>query len=146
MNTHIMSNEKIYWFIFYNDQLLIEKKNGKYQIPYTPESPLKIETDISVLNVAVPEHRAKTFRIQKPISVSDQYEWIGLRSSYDYLPQESYNIAGKAFEILHWDKNSRFCPVCGNPMEFKNDMTKRCLSCGKELYPTISTAILVLIR
>lgn len=46
MNTHIMSNEKIYWFIFYNDQLLIEKKNGKYQIPYAPESPIKREMDI----------------------------------------------------------------------------------------------------
>ena len=82
----------------------------------------------------------------KPISVSEQYEWIGLRSSYDYLPQESYNTAGKAFEILHWDKNSRFCPVCGNLMKLKNDITKRCPSCGKELYPAISTAILVLIR
>ena len=59
MNTHIMSNEKIYWFIFYNDQLLIEKKNGKYQIPYTPESPIKREMDIPVLNVPVPGHQAK---------------------------------------------------------------------------------------
>ena len=85
MNTHIMSNEKIYWFIFYNDQLLIEKKNGKYQIPYTPESPIKREMDIPVLNVPVPGHQAKTFRVTKPISVSEQYEWIGLRSSYDYF-------------------------------------------------------------
>ena len=85
MNTHIMSNEKIYWFIFYNDQLLIEKKNGKYQIPYTPESPIKREMDIPVLNVPVPGYQAKTFRVTKPISVSEQYEWIGLRSSYDYL-------------------------------------------------------------
>ena len=146
MNTHIMSNEKIYWFIFYNDQLLIEKKNGKYQIPYTPESPIKREMDITVLNVPVPGHQAKTFRVTKPISVSEQYEWIGLRSSYDYLPQESYNTAGKAFESLHWDKNIRFCPVCGNLMKLKNDITKRCPSCGKELYPAISTAILVLIR
>lgn len=60
--------------------------------------------DIPVLNVPVPGHQAKTFRVTKPISVSEQYEWIGLRSSYDYLPQESYNTAGKAFEILHWDK------------------------------------------
>ena len=92
MNTHIMSNEKIYWFIFYNDQLLIEKKNGKYQIPYAPESPIKREMDIPVLNVPVPGHQAKTFRVTKPISVSEQYEWIGLRSSYDYtLPfQQQY--------------------------------------------------------
>ena len=28
------------WFVFYKDQLLIEKKNGMYTLPFGPEPPM----------------------------------------------------------------------------------------------------------
>ena len=35
---------------------------------------------------------------------------IGASSaSYEYLPLGHYQAAGKAHEILHWDRNSLFC-------------------------------------
>ena len=66
--------------------------------------------------------------------------------SYEYLPLSHYQTAGKAHEILHWDINSRFCSACGTPMEQKESIMKRCPKCGREVYPSISTAILVLVR
>lgn len=135
-----------HWFIFYNDQLLLEKKNGKYQIPFAADAPIRKNINTPILNVPTRNNHDKTFGISQPEEIPEQYEWIGLRGSYDYLPSELYKTAGKAFEILHWDKNSRFCPACGTPMKQKSDITKQCPSCGKELYPSISTAILVLIR
>lgn len=71
---------------------------------------------------------------------------IGLRACYEYLPLSHYQTAGKAHEILHWDRNSRFCSACGTPMEQKESIMKRCPKCGREVYPSISTAILVLVR
>lgn len=55
-------------------------------------------------------------------------------------------FCAEAPEILHWDRNSRFCSACGTPMEQKEDIMKRCPKCGREVYPSISTAILVLVR
>ena len=69
-----------------------------------------------------------------------------LRASYEYLPLSHYQTAGKAHEILHWDRNSRFCSACGTPMEQKESIMKRCPKCDREVYPSISTAILVLVR
>ena len=52
----------------------------------------------------------------------------------------------KAFQILYWDSHSRFCPVCGTPMEQQTPIMKKCPECGNEMYPPVSTAIIVLIR
>jgi NAD+ diphosphatase len=69
-----------------------------------------------------------------------------LRQSYYKLPLELYLKAGKCAELLYWDRNTRFCGVCGGPMRFHTDISKRCTECGKEVWPQLATAIIVLIR
>ena len=137
-----------WWFIFYKDQLLLEKKNdGTYAIPYENHSPVTIKENTTVHNVATLEGKScKTFSLPSPVEESEKYIMTGLRASYDYLPSLHYQTAGKAHEILHWDRNSRFCSACGTPMEQKESIMKRCPKCGREVYPSISTAILVLVR
>ena len=71
---------------------------------------------------------------------------IGLRASYDYISPDEYRSAGKAFQILYWDEHSHFCPVCGIAMEHQTPIMKKCPNCGNEMYPPVSTAIIVLIR
>lgn len=71
---------------------------------------------------------------------------MDLRSSYDVLPWEEYNVGGKAFQILNWDKNSRYCPMCGVPTVQISPIAKKCPQCRQEIYPRISPAIIVLIR
>ena len=61
------------------------------------------------------------------------------------LLHSQYLKAGKAQELIYWDKNSRFCPACGMPMNWHTSISKRCIGCGKEIWPTVATAIIVLI-
>ena len=53
--------------------------------------------------------------------------------------------AGKGRELLYWDSNTRFCGACGAPMGMHTDISKKCTSCGKEVWPQLATAIIVLI-
>ena len=55
-------------------------------------------------------------------------------------------MAGKGRELLYWDENTRFCGVCGAPMVRHTDISKRCSVCGKEVWPSLATAIIVLVR
>ena len=137
-----------WWFIFYKDQLLLEKKeDGIYAIPCEESSPIVIKEKTTVHNITTLERKnCKAFSLSSPIEESEQWIMIGLRASYEYLPLSHYQTAGKAHEILHWDRNSRFCSACGTPMEQKESIMKRCPKCGREVYPSISTAILVLVR
>ncbi|MDE6490545.1 MAG: NAD(+) diphosphatase, partial [Muribaculaceae bacterium] len=70
---------------------------------------------------------------------------VGLRASYDLLAAEDYDAAGKAFQILHWDAHSRFCPACGTATVRHSPIMKKCPACGNEIYPQISPAVIVLI-
>ena len=137
-----------WWFVFYKDQLLLEKKeNGAFALPYGEIPPITIKEKTTVHTITTLEGKTcKSFSLSSPFEESAQYVMTGLRASYDYLPLSHYQAAGKAHEILHWDRNSRFCSACGTPMEQKEDIMKRCPKCGREVYPSISTAILVLVR
>ena len=42
--------------------------------------------------------------------------------------------------------NTKFCGVCGAPMKQETDISKRCTGCGKEIWPQLATAVIVLIR
>ncbi len=74
------------------------------------------------------------------------YAMVGLRASFDVLPRSFYIMAGKARELLYWDSCTKFCGVCGAPMKRHTDISKRCTQCGKEVWPQLSTAIIVLVR
>lgn len=142
------TTQSSWWFVFYNDELLMEKKeNGTFAVPCGEMSPIAIEEKTTVHTITTLEGRnVKAFSVSQPIVETEKYIPVGLRASYDYLPLAHYQAAGKAHEILHWDRNSRFCSACGTPMEQKEAIMKRCPNCGREVYPAISTAILVLVR
>ena len=137
-----------WWFVFYKDQLLLEKKgNGTFTLPCGEIPPIVIKEKTTVHTITTLEGKnCKSFSLPAPIEESEQYVMIGLRASYEYLPLTHYQTAGKAHEILHWDRNSQFCSACGTPMEQKENIMKRCPKCGREVYPSISTAVLVLVR
>lgn len=70
----------------------------------------------------------------------------GLRKSYYKLSQQQYLKAGKCQEILYWDFNTKFCGVCGAPMKMHTAISKRCTQCGKEVWPQLATAVIVLVH
>jgi NAD+ diphosphatase len=134
------------WFIFYKDQLLLEQKNGTYNVPCEKEIPIACETatihDITTLN----DYSCRTFALINPPENNEQYVLIALRESYNCLPYNHFSIASKAREILHFDTRSRFCTVCGAPLIRITPIFKQCPACQEEFYPSIAVAILALVR
>lgn len=139
--------EKSYWFVFCGKSVLVEtdEKGVFCRIPLQRESPVDGET---LHNLSPFENIAcKAIRVPDNYSVDEKrYRFIDLRASYDYLPFPLYLIAGKASEILYWDKNNRYCGVCGTLLENHSDISKKCPACGKEIWPLVAVAIIVLVR
>jgi NAD+ diphosphatase len=88
----------------------------------------------------------KAYRIDKPIVGNSRYAMCPLRQSYYKLSEADYLKAGKCHELLYWDQNTKFCGVCGGAMRFDTDISKKCEHCGKEIWPQLATAVIVLIR
>jgi NAD+ diphosphatase len=128
------------YFTFCQSDLVLERTTEGYRIPEQPPTDIKPWT--TVMNV----DGAKAYRIDKPLTGSDRYEMYPLRQSYYQLSSADYQLAGKCQELLYWDQNTKFCGVCGGPMRFDTDISKKCEHCGKEIWPQLAIAIIVRIR
>ena len=128
------------YFVFCQSDLVIEKVGDNYQIP--AEVPTDVKPWTTVMNV----DGDKAYRIDQPIAPSERYEMCPLRQCFFKLSREDYLKAGKCHELLYWDSNTKFCGVCGAPMRFDTDISKKCTQCGKEIWPQLATAVIVLIR
>ena len=140
--------QSMQWFVFFKDQLLLKKEyttNGenKYGIPYGVTPPVTPAAGCKIHEVTLTGgKKVKACALGQPVPETEEWVMTGLRASYDYLPLADYQAAGKAFQILYWDSHSRFCPVCGTPMEQQTPIMKKCPECGNEMYPPVSTAII----
>lgn len=133
-----------YWYIFDSDKLLLRKQANGYTIPCRTEAPLPVT---HVLPVTMPDGtKAMAASADIPLVETEEFRPIGLRASFDYLDRHFYDQAGKAYELIYWDQHSRYCPVCGTPTKQQGEIMKKCPHCGNEIFPSVSPAILVLIR
>lgn len=137
------------WFIFCKGDLMLEHRpDGTYGIPLSEEAPVEVKpwTTIHTITPFADGTGVRTFAIDSPIVGHPRYEMCGLRASYAKLSSDLYQKAGKCQEILYWDQNTKYCGVCGAPMKLHTEISKRCTECGKEVWPQLATAIIVLIH
>ena len=127
---------------------MLEKAEDSFSIPLSEDCPIPLHPWTHVLNITPMEDgtEVKAVMIAQPVTDYPQYEMCGLRPSFYRLPNEFYLKAGKCHELLYWDNNTRFCGVCGAPMKMHTDISKRCTNCGKEVWPQLATAIIVLVH
>jgi NAD+ diphosphatase len=70
--------------------------------------------------------------------------FLGLRPLLGLLDEDIFSVAGRALQILHWDRSHQFCGRCGSRFEPKGDeRAKTCAQCGLISYPAVSPAIIV---
>ena len=136
------------YFVFCKGDIMLEKlPDGTYTIPSGEEPPTEVKPQTNMMNVSVMNGTAvRTYRIDSPVTDDARFEMCGLRQSYYKLPHDLYLKAGKCHELLYWDSNTQFCGICGAPMKMHTDISKRCTRCGKEVWPQLATAVIVLIH
>ena len=73
--------------------------------------------------------------------------WEGLRPLFSVLDDDHFALAGRALQLLEWDRTSRFCGRCGTPTEPKREERVRvCPACKLSAYPRVAPAVMALVR
>ncbi|WP_371373164.1 NAD(+) diphosphatase [Sporomusa aerivorans] len=71
-------------------------------------------------------------------------EFRELRALLGKLDEDIFLLAGRAFQLVNWNRLTRFCGKCAAPTEIKqNELAKQCPACGAVYYPRISPAVIV---
>lgn len=72
--------------------------------------------------------------------------WIGLRALFGVIPDELVALAGRAAQLVQWDRDHRHCGRCATPtLRQHGERARRCESCGLSAYPRISPAMMCLV-
>ena len=135
-----------YYFVFCKDDILLQQRpDGTFTIPLQEEPPTEVKPWNHLMHVSPMADGTEViaYRIDNPVT---HLHPVSLRQSYYKLDRPLYLKAGKCQELLYWDQQTRYCGVCGAPMRMDTDISKKCTSCGKEVWPQLATAVIVLIH
>lgn len=79
-----------------------------------------------------------------PDELPEHLEWTDLRDYIHQLDKGQSSAITRAIELTHWNREHRYCGVCGNFTEINPQSGARlCSACGMEFYPRLSPAIIV---
>lgn len=71
---------------------------------------------------------------------------VGLRQAMAQFPDVLAGLAGRAAQLLEWDRAHRFCGVCGTPTQLQpGERARRCPACGHLSYPRLSPSMMALV-
>jgi NAD+ diphosphatase len=78
--------------------------------------------------------------------VPEGWRPVGLRQALAQFPGALTGLAGRAAQLLEWDRAHRFCGVCGTPTQLQaGERARRCPSCGHLAYPRLSPSMMALV-
>ena len=73
--------------------------------------------------------------------------WEGLRTLFTVLDDAQFALAGRALQLVDWDRTHQFCGRCGAPTVPKSDERVRiCPACRLSAYPRVAPAIMALVK
>lgn len=137
-----------WWFIFHGNDLLIHSHEDAAGIPQavTPETfglrPLRTQ----YLGSLDDRHCYSAEVAPDELALPDGMQWSPLRPVFGVVAEEMFWLAGRAFQIMNWDRTHQFCSQCGQPVErLAGERAKICRACKLSFYPRIAPAIIVAI-
>jgi NAD+ diphosphatase len=72
---------------------------------------------------------------------------VGLRNWLGRVDAPLFYLAGRAQQLIEWDRDHRYCGRCGTAMvDHESDRAKSCPDCGLLNYPRLSPSIIVLVH
>ncbi|MBL4938266.1 NAD(+) diphosphatase [Clostridium sp. YIM B02515] len=136
-----------YWFIFYSDKLLIKADDNKADIPFAKSlEDLNITAERTQYLGTLKGHPCYSAEISSDIIDSKSLSFKSLRSLFSILEEDVFILAGKAFQIVNWDKTHQYCGKCGSETyTMESERAKKCPKCGFTSYPVLSPAVITAI-
>jgi NAD+ diphosphatase len=137
------------WFVFHENQLLVNTQH--------PTDPVVTDSVFKTLNFKIiAKHDIGMFHnkpcygveVETKQDLPENLVFQPLRhAALTLLSTELFHLAGRALQILEWDKTHQFCGRCGVKL-YHSDVERAivCPECKYHFYPRISPSIIVLIK
>lgn len=137
--------EECYWFLFCEGKIIMKVYEDKAHLPYLKHLEEMGAAAVSTRYLGTyKDHPCYMAEIRDAASLVSGSQLYELRDLYYVTDYDVFLLAGKAFQVLNWDKTHQFCGRCGEKMkDMEKEMAKKCPSCGLIQYTRISPAVIV---
>ncbi|MCB8977836.1 MAG: NAD(+) diphosphatase [Ardenticatenaceae bacterium] len=134
-----------YWFIFRGSDLLVVDGGETATLPTAkPNFSLLRQHYLGQLDGESEPIHCYTAEVDTTTEPPTGMQFTGLRQLFMRLPTDHLWLAGRAVQIIDWDRTHQFCSRCATPNEtLEHERAKKCPNCGLTTYPRISPAIIV---
>ncbi len=144
--THMQHNGPTLWIVFHKDKILVESKDDDtIAICTTPPVERGILPyfqqflgNYDGVDILVAELNSE------PVPLPENMHFFGLRALFGKIDRELFGLAGRAIQIIHWNRDHNFCGRCGTKMAArKNELAKKCPTCAFTCFPRLSPAVIM---
>ena len=138
--------ERALWFVFCRSRLLVA--DAPTAIPHCnhPKTLGMIPARTQYLGVLAGQH-CFAAEIEEPAAAPAGWVWQGLRGLFGVLDDAHFALAGRALQIVEWDRTHRYCGACGGPTTVRTtERSRECPDCGLVVYPRLAPAVMGLVR
>ena len=139
-----------HWFVFQDDKLLVRPAGDTVSLPLVADVADLRVTPLRTLYLGylheAPGRRIDCYaaEIAPDSQLPEGMTAEGLRQVYTGLGETLWTLAGRAIQIVTWDRTHQYCGQCGTPSEtLPHERAKRCPRCGLITYPRLSPAIII---
>ena len=130
----------MYYYIFCQGDILLTKEGN---IPFGSQPPVDVKPWQVVTTLKNGTDSSCIIRLDSPVCSNPDLQMMPLRKTAEILSPQIYQYAGKCAELIYWDQNSRYCGVCGSPLQWQTEISKQCPECKKEWWPSLAIATIV---
>jgi len=75
------------------------------------------------------------------------FRFADLRVLLGHFDEWLHALAGRAVQIVEWDRTHQFCGACGEPTEpMAGERARRCARCEQVYYPRLAPAMIVAVE
>lgn len=80
------------------------------------------------------------------VIINGEQREVGLREAWNYMKEEDWKAAARKAELDYFFSTHKYCGSCGEQMQLSSEISMRCPKCGREDFPSLAPAVLVLVK
>ena len=134
------------YFTYIGDEILCISDQGIPR-PVTADEFRWLDVEVAYKHFMGRWQGKSCFALAASGTVPEGFVKVGLRAWLGRVDAAFFYLAGRAKQIVEWNRDHQFCGRCGSEtQEHATDRAKQCARCGLISYPRISPSIIVLVR
>jgi NAD+ diphosphatase len=143
-----MKMETAWWFAFRGQELLVRSEGPASALESAEWSALGIVASAEPLHVGEIQGIAcYAVGLDAEVEPPEGMAFLGLRKLWNRLEEDAWKLAGRAVQLVEWDRNHRFCGRCGSEtIPSSGERSRTCPRCGLQHFPRLSPAVITLIE